>query len=208
VSARGGARFGYWNFDPVQAEDLLASSDVRLLVEGEEDGRPIFTEQAPRSDLVRGQGGAWPLRGALETRARLPAHALWRTLRMSTQRPQVLKVPMRGTLEPREICGASVTLSSEAFGRRGTTGGWGPLKFLVPTGRFAMLLLSDELEPSDPFEHLVVLPLRGEGRETVEVDLRTVPSMQRLDGIRWVGIIPSDRPARVQVERVELTGCP
>ncbi len=208
VSARGGARFGYWNFDPVQDEDLLDWSDIRLLVDGEEDGRPVFTQQAPRTDLVQGQGEAWTLHGALETRARLPLHSLWRTLSMSPVRPQVLRVPLVDTLETSGVCGAAVTLSSEAFERRGTTGGGGPLHFLVPTGRFALLLLSDEVEPSDPYEHVVVLPLRGEGRETVEVDLRTVPFLQRVDGIRWVGVIPSDRPARVQVERVELTGCP
>ena len=83
------------------------------------------------------------------------------------------------------------------------------MEALVPSGRFALLLFSNEPRPSDPLEHWLVLPLSDElGPQTVVADLRNAPVWTEQDAVRWMGLVPSDRPSQSKVTRVELVGCP
>lgn len=210
-SERGvGERFAYSAFKRVGALslDALSPSD-RVLFDGEDEDRLPWFGVSATLPTTTGAGRRWDLELKLNTRTRLPAHAVWRSLRLAPRIPVVMAVPGPMKLDPSSVCSVQIDLAVDPAGPRDQRGGRGPMEALVPTGRFALLLFSDKASPTDPLEHWLVLPMADEsGPQTVEADLRNAPGWAGMGVVRWMGLVPSDRPSQSRVTRVELVGCP
>ncbi len=206
-----GERFKYWSFAEVGdvGLDALPARDRVVTDRVGPGGEPEFARFEPEPPTA-GPDARWELGARHQTSRRLPSYALWRVTAMGLTPRTILALPPPVDLDPTAFCEAELRMAVAPTGSQGPQqGGPGGLDPLVPSGRFALLLFSEEAAPDRPLDRWIVAPLAATSEtQTVRVDLRSAPGWAAVPRVRWLAVVPSDRPADIALESVTLRGCP